>query len=317
MDFGLKYEMKNIAVIDYNPYSIFNIAYPFTKGKFNYTGTVSVKNHKIKMDNNIFVEKIYAGKKVKNKTAMNLPVKFVLAILRDKNGNITLAIPVEGDLDNPKFKWWKVVGQVLKNLFTKAVAAPATLLASVTGGNEHDLKEIRFDYGQASLTEKQMNQVQKMGKLLEEKPELVMELKQTLDPAKELEYLTFFKAKKRFYFEMQKKQPVPDSLGKDAISAINATTITDTVFLAYVERKLTVRNPLASPQEKCAAFIGAESLKSLQKTMMEQRNRELETYLKTRLNLAADRFTVTNNSDLAQLPEGKLPRYLISYTVPE
>jgi len=317
MDFDLKYELKNVAVVDYNPYSVFNVAYPFTKGKVNYTGSITVKNHKITMDNKLFVEKIYAGKKVKNKTAMHLPVKLVLAILRDKNGNITLVVPVEGDLDNPKFNWWKVVGQVLKNLFTKAASEPASLLASATGGNEEDFKEIKFEYGQPSLTEKQMSHLKKLADMLIDKPELVMEMKQTLDPAKDLEYLTGFEAKKRFYSETRNKQFPRDSLTKEDLLAINTMSVTDTLFLAYLNKKLNITDPLVSTLEKCTLLIGAETLKDLQKARMDKRNQSLGNYLTTKLNLPSSRFVISTNTDPAQVPEDKIPRYLFSYSVPE
>ena len=317
MDFGLRYEMKNIAVIDYNPYSIFHMAYPFKEGKVNYTGTVAVKNHKIKMDNNLFVEKIYAGNKVKNKTAMHLPIKLVLALLRDKNGNITLVVPVEGDLDNPKFKWWKIVGQVFKNIFTKAVSAPASLIASSTGGNEEDFKEIKFVLGQGSLTEKQVGQLYKVVKMLEEKPELFMELKQTVDKEKEFEYLTFLEAKKWFYFGKTKKQPVPDSLAKEDEAAVEKISITDTALESSLDRELKNKDPMLSPLQKCIAFFGAGKLRELQKSRMEKRNQYLEKYLTNQMKLPSSRFKVFNNPDTTQIPEDKIPRYLISYMVPE
>ncbi|MCX6246296.1 MAG: DUF748 domain-containing protein [Bacteroidetes bacterium] len=317
MEFDVRYEMKNVAVVDYNPYSVFNVAYPFTKGKVNYTGTVSVKNHKIKMDNKLFVEKIYAGKKVKNKTSMNLPVKLVLAILRDKNGNITLVVPVEGDLDNPKFKWWKIVGQVLKNLFTKAVSAPASLLASSHGGNEEDYKEIKFEYGQQHLTEKQMSHLGKLTEMLKDKPELVMELKQTLDPDKDLEYLTYNEAKKRFYAETMNKQFSGDTIPREDFLAISTLSITDSAFVAYLNKKTLITNPLVSTLEKCTRMIGAENLKRLQKSKMDWRNEALGEYIKTKLSLPANRFVISNNTDPAQVPEDNIPRYLISYSVPE
>ena len=317
MDFELKYELKNVAVIDYNPYSIFHVAYPFTKGKLNYTGTVTVKNHKIKMDNNLFVEKIYAGKKIRNKTAMHLPVKLVLAILRDKKGNITLTVPVEGDLDNPKFSWWKVAVQVLKNMFSKAVSAPANLLASATGGNEEDLREIKFDYGQESLSEKQMSHLKKLTDMLNDKPELVMEMKQTLDLAKDLEYLTYFEAKKQFYFQTRNKHFPGDSLAREDLLAINMLSITDTAFQAYLNKKINSMDPLVSTLDKCTKFIGAETLKNLQTTRLAGRNQALVQYLITKLNLPATRFVISTNPDPAQVPEDKIPRYLISYSVPE
>jgi hypothetical protein len=153
--------------------------------------------------------------------------------------------------------------------------------------------------------------------MLEEKPELVMELKQTVDVEKEFEYLTYQEAKKWYYFGNTKKQPVPDSLAKEDLTAVNLISITDTALGSSLDRELKNKDPLLSPLEKCIAFFGAGKLKELQKSRMEKRNQYLEKYLTTRLNLPSNRFRVFNNADTAQIPEDRIPRYLISYSVPE
>jgi hypothetical protein len=313
LDFDLKYELKNVAVIDYNPYSIFHIAYPFKTGKFNYTGTVAVKNHQIKMDNKIFVEKIFVGNKIKNKTAMHLPVKLALAIMRDKNGNITLEVPVEGDLSSPKFNVWKIVWQVLKNLLVKAVEAPGKLFASMFGGKEEDFKEIQFDFSQQALSEKQMAKLENIKKILDEKPELSLEMKQVIDTAKAIEYLAFFEARKAFYFGMISHQAVPDSLKPEDLMAIDNIDNSEPSFLAYLDSTLNVHDPLVSPLEKCIRLTSHPKLVVLQNARMETRNNVLHDYLVTKLNLPENRFKITTSTDPKDIPEDRIPRYLITY----
>jgi len=63
--------------------------------------------------------------------------------------------------------------------------------------------------------------------------------------------------------------------------------------------------------------LGNEALKNLQKKAMDKRNQSLGNYLTVKLNLPANRFTISTNADPAQVPEDKIPRYLISFTVPE
>ncbi len=317
LDFDITYELKNVAVVDYNPYSVFNIAYPFTKGKFNYSGTCSVKNHQIKMDNKIFIERIYAGKRVQNKTAVKLPIKLALAIMRDKDGNINLVVPVEGDLSDPKFNWWKVAMQVLKNLLVKAAAAPANLFASVFGGKEEDFKELKFDYDQVALTEKQVEKFQAITKVLEEKPELTLELKQVLDSTKDIEFISYFEAKKRYYFEEQKKLPIPDSLADEDKAAIKNIDLTGLEFRAWLDRKLNNQDPEMSTFEKCVLLIGDKQLQAMHALRMNGRNQFLERYFLNTLKLSKEKFSISNSSDSTLIPEDKIPRYFLSYTVPE
>lgn len=317
LDFDITYEIKNVTVVDYNPYSVFNIAYPFTSGKFNYTGTCSVRNHQIKMDNKVFVEKIYAGKKVQNKTAIHLPIKLALAIMRDKDGNINLMVPVEGDLNDPKFNWWKVAMQVLKNLLIKAATAPANLFASAFGGKEDDFKEVKFDYDQTTLTEKQTAQFNMITKVLEEKPELILEMKQVVDSTKDIEYISYFESKKRYYFEELKKQTIPDSLTRDDQAVIKNIDITSLEFHGWLDRKLNNQDPELSTFEKCVMLTGEKQIQSLHASYMEKRNQFLEKYFINTLKLPGERFSISSSSDSTLVPEDKIPRYLISYTVPE
>jgi hypothetical protein len=153
--------------------------------------------------------------------------------------------------------------------------------------------------------------------MLNDKPELLMDLKQTLDPAKDLENLTFFQAKKRFYTETRKSPFPADSISKDDLVSINTMSVTDTAFLSYLNKKVNVTDPLVSTLEKCTSFLGAENLKNLQKANLDKRNRSIGNYLTTKLNLPPNRFSISTNTDATQVPEDKIPRYLISYTVPE
>ena len=75
--------------------------------------------------------------------------------VRDKNGRIDLDVPIEGDINDPKFKPWPIVWQVLKNLLTKAVAAPGRLLARAFGGGEDDAEEVRFEPLQTAVGKEQ------------------------------------------------------------------------------------------------------------------------------------------------------------------
>src|SRR5208337_3963426 len=49
------------------------------------------------------------GEKVESKNATHLPVRLAIALLKDRDGNIVLDVPIEGSLDDPKFHVGKVV----------------------------------------------------------------------------------------------------------------------------------------------------------------------------------------------------------------
>ena len=69
--------------------------------------------------------------------AVNLPLKLAVALLSDANGVIDLDFVVEGDLNDPEFKFGGIIWKVLKNIIAKTVGSPLTLLAGLVGGGEN------------------------------------------------------------------------------------------------------------------------------------------------------------------------------------
>ena len=177
-DFEATYQLKNIKVVHYNQYSIFYTDYPFKEGTLYYNGSVSLKNQQLKMDNNLFLKKIYLGKKVENKVGMHLPMKLILAIIRDKEGNVFLELPITGDLKDPKVNYWNLIGQALKNFFRKIFSSPSRQLAKEYGEDEQFFKDICFVEDQTALSGRQKHQLDKLAQVLTEKPQLVLDFQQ-------------------------------------------------------------------------------------------------------------------------------------------
>lgn len=174
-DFEATYQLKNINVIHYNEYSIFYTDYPFKEGTLYYNGSISLKNEQLKMDNNIFIKKIYLGEKVDNDAGMHLPMKLILAIIRDKEGNVFLEMPVSGNLKDPKVNYWTLIKQALGNFFRKIFSSPSRQLAKEYGEDEQFFKDICFDKDQLTLTGRQKHQLDKLAQVLTDKPQLVVD----------------------------------------------------------------------------------------------------------------------------------------------
>ena len=63
------------------------------------------------------------GDKVESPDAADVPVKMGLALLRDMSGDITINLPVKGDLNDPKFSIGGIVMQAFLGLIVKAIAS--------------------------------------------------------------------------------------------------------------------------------------------------------------------------------------------------
>ena len=104
--------------------------------------------------NKMFIENIQVSKKEKTKSGNSLPMRLTVSLMKGSDGNINLDIPIEGPINDLKYKFGKVVWQVVKNIFTKIATSPFKALSNVLKVNEDDLKNIYFDNGQVKLSKK-------------------------------------------------------------------------------------------------------------------------------------------------------------------
>lgn len=82
-----------------------------------------------------------------------------------------MAVPVEGDVNNPSFDLSGVISGAILNVLTKAITAPFTLLANLVG-SEEDLQRISFSTGSATLGDKSKAKLTELGTALSERPNL-------------------------------------------------------------------------------------------------------------------------------------------------
>jgi hypothetical protein len=114
------------------------------------------------------------GEKVEGSTA-SLPVKLAVALLADRNGVIDINLPISGSLNDPQFSLGAVIVKVIVNLITKAITAPFTLLASAFGGSGGEgLGTVAFAPGSAALGEPATAGLDKVAKVLTDRPALIM-----------------------------------------------------------------------------------------------------------------------------------------------
>ena len=105
----------------------------------------------MKSKNVITLDQFTFGEKVDSPDATHLPVRLAVAILKDRDGKIVLDVPVEGSLDDPKFRISKVVTRAIVNILTKVATSPFSLLGAAFGGGE-ELSYQDFAPGNAELT---------------------------------------------------------------------------------------------------------------------------------------------------------------------
>jgi U3 small nucleolar ribonucleoprotein component len=85
---------------------------------------------------------------------------------------IDVAVPVSGNVDNPEFKYGRVIWKALVNLITKVVTAPFRALGGLLGDKGEQMDAISFKPGSDRLLPPELKKINNVVKALEKRPQL-------------------------------------------------------------------------------------------------------------------------------------------------
>jgi hypothetical protein len=306
-------KIQDAPVPDFSPYSKYYVAHPFTNGRVSFTSENKLVNNFLTSNNKLNIKRMEIGKKVKRKDALNVPVRLAVSLLKDTKGNIKLEVPVEGDLNDPKYKLGKAIWGIVENILVKAATAPFRLLANTFGGNEEELKEMRFDYLQTSLSSSQTKTLDKLAEILTAKPELKLQVTQTGIKEAEKEQLALFEGKKAFYKE---GHPGTDSLDAAMLKQINDIPLKDSLFNVFLNNKLKLPpGNTTPPLTKCINLSGIEFLNVQVSVNFTKREAYISDYLK-RKNIRPERILFLPPDEKSITPETP-PRMMFEVKIEE
>ncbi len=166
------------------PYSSKYVGYGLSKGKLSLDLKYKVSQKILEAENLVHVDQLTFGEKTNSPDATSLPVPLVVGLLKDRKGQIEIDMPIRGNLNDPDFKYGKVVISTLLNLLTKVVASPFSLMGKlVPGGGEDEegLQFIEFQPGSASLTDEDIKKLEALETALDERAGLRLDVKGTFD----------------------------------------------------------------------------------------------------------------------------------------
>ena len=210
----IKLDFKDIDLIDITPYSGQFLGYKIKKGKLNLNLNYSVVDSKLNGSNLINFDTLTLGEKVDSKDAVNLPLSLAISILSDQNNQINIDLPVEGNLDDPDFKYGGVIWAAVKKLFADITLAPFRFLGNALGLGSKDLSSIDFLAGSNELISSEAPKITDFIKLTTAKPMMKLSITPTYS---EIDVL-YFKEKKLD----QKINQIIASSGKDYITVLNS-----------------------------------------------------------------------------------------------
>jgi outer membrane protein OmpA-like peptidoglycan-associated protein len=184
MYLDLKASANGVQLPRLTPYSAKYAGYPITKGKLSMDVQYKIENDKLVAQNDLRIEQLSFGERVDSPDATNLPVMLAVSLLKDRDGNINLNLPISGSLSDPEFSVGGIIVRVFVNLIVKAVTSPFALIGSMFRPDEHigELRYIEFSPGSSEVTDEVRKKLDALGYALHERPGIKLDITGRVDP---------------------------------------------------------------------------------------------------------------------------------------
>jgi hypothetical protein len=182
MFLDIKASANGVELTRMTPYAAKYAGYPIIKGKLSMNVQYKIENQQLVAQNDLRIDQLTFGDRVDSPDATKLPVMLAVALLKDRNGQINLNLPISGSLSDPQFSIGGIIVRVIVNLIAKAVTSPFALLNSMFGGDSEELGYVEFAPGSDTLTKDAEQKLEKLSKALNDRPALKLDIIGRVDP---------------------------------------------------------------------------------------------------------------------------------------
>ena len=161
------------------------------KGMLNVEAQIDINESQLDGSNGILIDQLTLGEKVESEDSLGLPIGLAVAILKDREGKMELPpIKLSGDLDDPSVSISGIVMKALGNIIIKIATSPFAMLGNIAGaGGDEDLSKAPFEVGAFSIEGEVKGRLDKIAKILSERPGLNIEVSSVVAEAPESELL--------------------------------------------------------------------------------------------------------------------------------
>jgi len=174
-------DFKDIELSPMSPYTGKYIGNKTEKGKLSLDLHYLVEENMVKAENRALLDQFTLGESVESKDAVHLPIRLAMALLKNRKGEITLNIPVSGNLNDPEFSVGGVIFKALVNLIAKAATSPFALLAAIIPEGK-EMQYVGFEPGSSFISSDYEEKLKVLAKALFERPGLRMEITGKVEP---------------------------------------------------------------------------------------------------------------------------------------
>ena len=187
-DADLKVDVTALDLVMFSPYTINAAGYKVRSGRVNMNITGKIDDDIVNAKSKIVAQRLNldatseeARGRSAQKLGIGMPIDAALAMMKDKNGNITIEVPVSGNLEDPNF----AIGPAFRSAMTQAIKKASITYAayalqpygSILIGAQMlnkamalRLESIRFEAGEFELDDRAKKYLEKIAGLMKDRP---------------------------------------------------------------------------------------------------------------------------------------------------
>lgn len=305
-DIGVSF--RNLALNSYSGYSAQFAGYKIDKGKLFLDLEYKIYDSALVGKNSLIIKQIELGDEIKDENITTLPLGFAIALLEDTDGVIDINMPVEGNLDEPDFKYGTLVLKTFVNLIVKAVSSPFNFLGEAMGFNGDELKFANFEPAKAVILAPEREKLDNIAKMLVKKPKLSLGIASVYDEQKDTFGLQVAKLRQDVLKRSDDKasaemtidvleEILQDSIGSDKLD----------VLKQELEKQYPKEEIFKVEYEKALLLKSAKTKKILPQELIDlanKRSKTLKSYLVESKNIDRNRVVLQEVKAIKSDDEG-------------
>jgi hypothetical protein len=177
----VRMEFRNLDLSHFTPYSAQFAGYAIKSGRLDLDMRYRVLERQLEADHHIVAKDLKLGDKVEGGESPGFLVKVAISLMKDKDGRITLDVPVTGSVDDPQFSYRGIVWKAMKQMLGKIATAPFRFLGKLLGIGGDAPELVDFDPGRSDLIPPEREKMDSLAAELGRKPELVLKIEGRYD----------------------------------------------------------------------------------------------------------------------------------------
>lgn len=182
----IRVRFNEVAMPPLSPYTATFAGRKVSSGELSLDLLYRIVDGELQGQNGVVLEDFTLGERVETREAMDLPLDLAVALLKDERGRIDIAVPVRGDLDNPRFDYGDVIREALGSLVRRVVSAPFRFLGGLLGrGGAEGLEGVEFEPGSARLSADEEAELGQVVEALKKRPQLKLVVEAAYDPRRD------------------------------------------------------------------------------------------------------------------------------------